>query len=203
MSTLDGALKQAEQFKKKYGNYSGPGSLPDVIGGIIVFTNYIIGKYKIKSIIDAPCGDWSWMQYIELKDIDYLGYDIVDFIIKENIEDYCRDNILFEIKDIINTEIPREVDLIICRDFLFHLRDDDILKVINNFKQTGSKYLISTSFDKVKVNPKFNSFNYSAEYGFRMINLELPPFNLGKPIENFNETEDYQCKGRMVGLWNL
>ena len=42
-----------------------------------------IKKYKIKSILDIPCGDYYWMKEIDFKGIKYLGADIVPDLIKK------------------------------------------------------------------------------------------------------------------------
>ena len=203
MSTLNGALKQAEQFKNKYGNYSGPGSLPEVTGLVIRFIDYVLERYEMNNIIDAPCGDWSWMKYINLKGKTYLGFDIVDFIIQENIKNHTREGIYFKVMDIVNQEIVTTPHVIICRDFLFHLRDCDILKVLQNFKNSRAKYIITTSFDYIEENEEFRPFSPEGQYGFRKVNLQKAPFNFPDTIEKIYETTDYQCKGRMVGLWEL
>ncbi len=64
---------------------SGPGSIPgsyqtrNVINNLDIF----IKKNNIKSILDMPCGDFSWMEALVKKNIDinYKGYDIVKDII--------------------------------------------------------------------------------------------------------------------------
>ena len=201
--TLSGAKKQADQFKEKYGNYSGPGSLQEVTKPVIDFVNYLIKKYNIKRILDAPCGDWSWMQYVDLSGVDYVGYDILEKVIVENIDKYSRENVFFEMKDIINEDIPIVPDLVICRDFLFHLPDEAITQVINNICNSGAKYFISTSFDYIRTNEEFTPFSFCNNYGFRRLNLEKEPVSIYPPIEKVYETDSYQCKGRMVGLWEM
>ena len=37
---------------------------------------HLLWEYKIKSLLDAPCGDFNWMATIDLAGIDYLGLDI-------------------------------------------------------------------------------------------------------------------------------
>ena len=43
-----------------------------------------IKKYKIKSILDAGCGDFYWMKNINLIKINYYGLDIVSKLIEKN-----------------------------------------------------------------------------------------------------------------------
>ena len=45
-------------------------------------------KYQIKSILDIPCGDFYWMKGLDLKNINYVGADIVAPLIKKNIDQF-------------------------------------------------------------------------------------------------------------------
>ena len=47
--------------------------------------------------------------------------------------------------DLVNDELPK-VDLIFCRDCLFHLPNDMILKALENIYKSKSKYLLTTTF---------------------------------------------------------
>jgi len=77
---------------------SGPGSIPgsyqtrNVINNLDIF----IKKNNIKSILDMPCGDFSWMEALVKKNIDinYKGYDIVKDIIAHNNKKYSSNKIL-------------------------------------------------------------------------------------------------------------
>jgi hypothetical protein len=37
----------------------------------------LIETFAVKSIFDAPCGDFNWMKLINLQNISYIGGDIV------------------------------------------------------------------------------------------------------------------------------
>jgi hypothetical protein len=71
---------------------SGPGSIPGSIQtkNIIDNLDFFIKKNNIKSILDMPCGDFSWMQDLIKKNnyINYTGYDIVEDIIFYNNKKY-------------------------------------------------------------------------------------------------------------------
>ncbi len=41
-------------------------------------------KYKIQSVLDAPCGDFNWLQHVERGSLRYIGGDIVLPMIHEN-----------------------------------------------------------------------------------------------------------------------
>jgi hypothetical protein len=180
-------------------SYSGRGSCTDTTEDIRENLPKIIKNYNIKSITDSPCGDWNWMRLVNLDGINYIGYDVIDEIINSNINNYSSDSIKFEIKDIINDDIQKS-DLIICRDFTFHISNDNVLKLLDNFRKSGSKYLLTTSFENVDVNIDI-SFE-SKGYGFRKVNLRNHPFNLNEYLYGFVETHPENL-GRGMYLWKI
>jgi hypothetical protein len=159
----------------------------------------IISEFKIKSIIDVPCGDFNWMSSIDMSNIDYTGYDIVNSLIKKNNRKFKKANINFYHSDITSSELPKG-DLMFMRDCLVHFSYEDIKKSIFRIKQSKSKYLMSTSFVDVKKNIDI----YSADW--RPINLEKEPFNFPKPIITFNEKcqeMDGIYADKSICLWKI
>jgi len=111
----------------------------------------LIKKYDIKSIIDAPCGDFAWMKEVSLEHIDYLGVDIVPTLISRNNKKYGTNKIIFIERDIV-TDILPVYDLILCRDCFVHLSNRDIIKAVKNFRKSGSNYLLTTTYANVAIN---------------------------------------------------
>ena len=133
------------------------GSLPEVLK-----------EYQIKSMLDLPCGDFNWVKAVNLNGIDYTGADIVPKLIEDNKLKYP--NVNFEVMDIITSDLPN-VDLIMVRDCLVHLSNDNVKKALNNIKNSGSKYLLTTSFiDKNNTKDIQNG-------QWRPINLTREPFS--------------------------
>lgn len=150
-------------------------------------------KYKIKSMLDIPCGDFYWMQRIDLSGIKYIGADIVDEIINNCSQQYPFD---FKMMDIINSDLPK-VDLILCRDCLVHLPYSEIQKALNNIKKSGSKYLLTTSF------PKHDNVDIPIGH-WRPLNLQANPFDFGEPIFVINENcteNDGVYNDKSMCLW--
>ena len=159
---------------------SGPGSDLEATRVVRPAIASIIKKYNIQSILDAPCGDFLWMNQLDLTGINYLGVDLVARQIKNNSVHYGSGEKTFKVLDVVNENVPK-VDLIICRDLLVHLTNGDALKVLSNFVDSGSSYLLITSFPDHKT-------NHNLELGFfRPINLQIAPFGLMSPIEIINE----------------
>ena len=133
-------------------------------------------KYKINSFLDAPCGDFNWMQTINFNKIKYIGGDIVENIIIKNNELYKNDSRYFIKLDITKDKLP-DVDLIFVRDCLVHLNDSLIFEFINNIKKTKIKYLLTTNFPFTKNNYNITTGNW------RAINLQKNPYYFPKELD--------------------
>lgn len=179
-------IYKGDLFNSRSGNEnpvskSGSGSDLEQTREIINMLPNIFQKYEIKSVLDVPCGDFYWMQYVDLKGIQYTGGDIVSEIIDQNNQKYANETIQFREIDIINEDLP-QVDLILCRDLLVHLKNSQITDALKNIKRSGSKYLLTTSFKNTTQNIDNGNIGF-----WRPINIELPPFNLSHPIDEIFE----------------
>jgi len=160
---------------------SGSGSDLEQTREIIAQLPALLKEYDIKSILDVPCGDFYWMRYIDLTGIDYTGGDIVSQIVLQNNKTYGAQNIRFKEIDVVNDQLPK-VDLVICRDLLVHLKNDQVNAALANIRKSGSKYLLTTSFKNTTENIENQIIGF-----WRPINLELPPFNMTGPIDQIFE----------------
>jgi hypothetical protein len=176
---------------------SGPGSTLERTGSIRKALPALLKELSVKTLLDAPCGDWYWMRSVDLTGLVYFGLDIVDQAIHENNQRYAKKDVVFEVAD-ITVDPLHKADLILCRDCLVHLSYEDVFKALFNFKQSGSVYLLTTTFPSV-------SENYDLRAGeiWRALNLERPPFNLTKPLQYIVEEFDEVFGAKSLGLWNL
>ncbi|MEZ4978333.1 MAG: class I SAM-dependent methyltransferase [Chitinophagales bacterium] len=176
--------KLTKKLFNRLESVSGVGSTKELTTNFRVFLENIIKERKIQSISDCPCGDFNWMNLVDLQAAEYWGYDVVEALIQENRQKYPQVN--FEVFNAIENVLPQR-DLIIARDFLFHLSNESVLKVLANFKRSGTKYLITTSFDDVKENIDLKEDEKKRGWGWRKINVEIAPFNLGNPLAQIEE----------------
>jgi len=182
-------------FWKGDGTRSGPGSSIESTIKIREEIPKIIKKYKIKNILDLPCGDFYWFaNMINELEIKYQGGDIVSEIIKANNLRYKKKNIKFTKIDITCDKIP-EADLLICRDLIFHLSYSDINKLFLNLKKSNIKYILVSWHDL----EKHNIDNKNIKTGsFRFIDLFKDPFSFEKNFEErINDPvhpKSYICK---------
>lgn len=176
---------------------SGPGSTISSTELLRKELEIIINLYNIKKITDLGSGDFNWLRIIITEGLNYTGIDIVPELIHKNNELYGSSNIQFICAD-CSQEIPPNADLVICRDVLVHLTNRDALKVIENIKKSGSKYLLTTTFNSVK-----NKKNYSG--GWRAVNLEDEPFNFKKPVVRIKEhiLDNVNSPLKELCLWEI
>lgn len=196
-----------QRFEDIYKNHSwkgitsvsGRGSDLDQTENIIKELPILFEDLDIISILDIPCGDFNWMKKINLNKYKYIGADIVKEITINNKKLYEKENISFQYMNLIEDALP-EVDLIFTRDCLVHLSQDDIFKALNNICRSKSKYLLTTTY----TDKHHNQDIMTGEW--RMLNLELCPFYLPKPIKIINEkcTErGASYADKSLGLWKI
>jgi 2-polyprenyl-3-methyl-5-hydroxy-6-metoxy-1,4-benzoquinol methylase len=137
----------------------------------------LLQKYGVKTMLDVPCGDFYWMQNVKLQGVDYTGADIVKQIIKINNAKFSSPGLRFCVLDVLNDPVP-QVDLIFCRDLLVHLQLDQIKLILENFKNSGSRFLLTTSFTNTTQNRDNGVIGF-----WRPINLSVAPFNMGQPLD--------------------
>jgi SAM-dependent methyltransferase len=142
---------------------------------------------KIKKILDIGCGDFNWMSNL-LKDIayeSYLGVDIVKNLVDDNSEKYGSKKVKFLCHDIVseNIDFIDEFDFILVRHVFIHLKNSNIIKVLNKIKKINFKYLAITSDPY-----RYSNVDLKTEGRYRDINLIIEPFNLSVPSEIIKES---------------
>jgi len=160
----------------------------------------LLQRLGVRSLLDAPCGDAGWIGRIKL-DLDYTGIDIVPSLIADNSERAARGELhgRFRLADITRDALP-PVDLILCRDCLVHLSFANIARAIGNFRASGARFLLVTTF------PEWDG-NADCEDGdWRALNMERAPFNWPSPRELINERcaeGEGGWRDKSLGLWRL
>lgn len=160
---------------------SGPGSELENTKNVRKELVKLIDQLKIKKFLDIPCGDFNWMQHIINKDIEYVGGDIVTELIDLNKKKFINSNIKFIELNIIEDKLP-QADLMLCRDCLIHLSNNNIKKFLNNFINSEINYLLVTSYE-ANLDKKSIGYNSEIKDGdFRPTFLMEEPFKLPVPI---------------------
>jgi hypothetical protein len=99
---------------------SGEGSSLEHTANIRREIPLLIESLGLKSILDAPCGDYNWFRHIERKaDVRYTGGDIVAPLIAQNNAQFGNENTQFAVMNIIADPLPdadlwlRQINLLI------------------------------------------------------------------------------------------
>jgi SAM-dependent methyltransferase len=178
---------------------SGPGSELDQTAVIRDAIPPLLARHGIRSILDAPCGDFNWMQHVALPGIRYTGVDIVPALIARDQATYGSPERRFAVCDLVEGNLPK-ADLIFCRDCLVHLSYDETRRALDNFRRSGATWLLTTTFTQPRANHDIVTGDW------RPIMLQQPPYGFPEPVELVNEgcTEfggSYPDKS--LGLWRL
>ena len=186
----------AENYWGSTESKSGAGSTLDATQALREKMREAFTRYRIASVLDIPCGDFHWMSHVDLSGINYLGADIVQNVVDSNDQKFSNHHVRFRKMNLISDTIP-SVDLILTRDCLVHLSYHCIFSALKNIAQSGSKYLLATTFLEAE--------NRDIETGqWRAIHLEKKPFFLPKPLEYINDHGPGELGwSKFLGLWDI
>lgn len=173
---------------------SGPGSTIEYTENIRKMLPPLVHDLGVSVILDAPCGDYNWFRIIEWNSpITYIGGDIVEPLIERNQSLYGDSHTRFIHLDIVNDTLP-EADLWLCRDCLPHLSNRDIAGVIDIFLKSKIPYILTSTHNQCNKNHDIPSG------AFRLLNLQLPPFEFGEPLRAIDDwIEGHPV--RQLALW--
>lgn len=156
----------------------GPGSTLEYTTELRKLLPQLLRKHKIHTLNDAGAGDLNWISQTDLPCV-YRAFDLFPH---EGVT----------VLDITCHTMPK-ADCILCRDVLIHLPQDLIQSALAHFWECAP-LLLATGYDK----PQHERFDHKYEYFSVKVDLSLPPFGLGEPIEKLSDGE-----GRWLGLWRL
>ena len=159
---------------------SGPGSSLAQTAALRSQLPLLLNHLGVRTLLDAPCGDFNWMQHVELGLDAYIGVDILTELMAELQLRHGCGNRRFIRQNLIEDVLPH-ADTIICRDLLPHLKYSEIDAVLRNFRRSGATYLITTTFTGERTNHDTSGGKW------RTLNLGLPPFNFPPPLLSVNE----------------
>lgn len=159
----------------------------------------LLRQYGIRSLLDLPCGDFNWMQHVDLQGIYYTGGDIVETLVAQNQEKYGNAHRTFRRLDLLSDALP-DADCILVRDCLVHFSLAHIGQALDNLKKSNITYLLTTSFPGTKKNEDIQTGHW------RTINLQLAPFYFPEPLATLNEActeENGAFADKSICLWKI
>lgn len=156
----------------------------------------LLSSLGIRSLLDAPCGDFNWMKDVNL-DIDYyVGGDIVHDLVAELNEKYGNKERSFVHLDITSDPLP-VADGFLCRDCLLHLSNIEVDEVLRNAVRSSCSYLLASTYTNCSLNRDITT-------GLsRPLNLCLPPFGLPEPLRIIADPDLRAHDQKAIGVWDL
>jgi SAM-dependent methyltransferase len=190
----------AEHFRKNgWGSaefVSGMGSTLEETQAVRQALPELVKSHAIRSMLDIPCGDFNWMQALDLR-LKYIGADIVEELVLANQEKYDAPDKIFVRLNLVADELPR-ADLVLCRDCLFHFSFEHAKQALENIKRSGAKYLLATTNIRMEKNRDIVTGEW------RRLNLQRPPFSLPEPLLLIDEKcPDPAAPDKYLGLWRV
>lgn len=184
------------RFTVDYRQNSGAGSDLNMTRTISNALPGVLNSVSVRSMLDIPCGDFLWMQNVDLGQITYTGADLIKPLIASHQKVYTSAQRTFQTLDIVLSDLP-EVDLVFCRDCLVHFSPRLLKKAVNNIKRSRSKYLLTTTFPEHSKNINIVTGNW------RPLNLCAPPFNFPPPLQIVKENHPAPYQDKSLGLWAI
>lgn len=146
----------------------------------------LLEELNVRSLLDAPCGDFHWMKEVDLPVDHYFGIDIVPALIEANESRFQGPGREFYCRNLITDDLPK-TQFILCRQLLIHLPLAECILTLRNFKRTGAQFLLVTNHSDATVNRDIPMGSY------RPLNLRLPPFKFPEPLvivqDSLNESD--------------
>ncbi|WP_245292190.1 class I SAM-dependent methyltransferase [Methylobacterium tarhaniae] len=177
---------------------SGLGSEADATRAIRDGLPGLLAGLNIATLLDAPCGDAGWITHVDLGGIHYIGVDIVADLIARNMSEHPP-GFEFHAADITRDALPK-ADAVLCRDCLVHLSFANIERALANFRRSGARWLVTTTFTQWQ-------HNRDCEDGdWRALNFVREPFTWGPPARLLNEHCDEGGGGwrdKSLAVWDL
>ncbi|MDY0059940.1 MAG: glycosyltransferase [Myxococcota bacterium] len=178
---------------------SGSAAEPAVLPEASRFLEQLIRDEGITSIQDAGCGDFGWMGQVDRAGASYVGFDVLPWQIAANRRRHPE--VSFAECDLLAATLPR-ADLVVCRDLLCRLTTEDAQELLRRFRESGARLLVADHWEDGEANEDLAEQQARLRYGFRRLNLCLPPYSLGRPRARVEELAPASA-GRVLACWLL
>jgi hypothetical protein len=178
---------------------SGAGAGDDQIEQLRRSLPDLLASLRAQVLLDLPCGDYRWMQQLDLPIANYIGADIVAALVETNQRRYGSAEREFLLLDLTSDALP-PADVLLCRDCLVHFSFADIRRALTNIKASPITYLLTTTFPLCAENEDITTGDW------RVLNFEAPPFDFSPPLALLNEgcsEGDGQFADKSLGLWRV
>lgn len=156
---------------------SGPGSsLANSLKCSQLLDTFIY-EHNCKSVLDLGCGDLNWItksHFFNDTSFEYTGVDVVSTLIHIHSKTYP--NKTFICKDLVKWNDIGFQSIIILRDVIFHLKNNEIRKIFRNIKHKFDYLLITNCLNNTNT-------DFFDKWRFSQRNIHMAPFNISRNYE--------------------
>jgi hypothetical protein len=178
---------------------SGPGSTLAATASLRQGLDSALRSLKIRSLVDAPCGDMNWMRQFHYPFDKYIGVDIVPHLIERLTEDTFPTAYHFQVGNIVTDVLPA-ADALLCRDCLVHLPFNAIHEAQRLWTLADFRYILATTFHA-------HQSNVDCDPGeWRPLNMAIAPFYWREPHMLIPDADDLAgplFQDKSIGIWKL
>ena len=174
--------------------FSGEGSYdPKLTDNYVKVIEDFLLSLNNPSVLDLGCGDFEVGKRLIPYIFKYIAADVSSLVIEQNKKRFSETDVKFIHLDASSNELP-SVDLIIVRQVLQHLSNDDIEKTLDKIKLSKSRFLCVT--EHLPVNQDFiPNADKPTGVGIRLglgsgVDIEKYPFNF--PSKSCTELSNIQ-----------
>lgn len=159
----------------------GSGTGSTIVGNVafVERLSELISEYDVRSIVDVGCGDFEFMNGVDLGDAAYHGWDVsataIDLARRQPISGEV--NVEFSVSGADQQYEP--ADLLVVKDVLQHLPLEAGLRIVSQLHKYKIAVLVN-DFDETMRNEDtdFSTGLPMVPGGYRSIDVRRAPFNL-------------------------
>ncbi|CAJ0822660.1 class I SAM-dependent methyltransferase [Ralstonia flaminis] len=208
---------RAEFFSNVYQNNlwgsgqsrSGEGSELAWTGDLVERLPALLRTYGVRRLLDVPCGDFHWMQTVDLDGVEYVGGDIVPQIVAVNRERYASASRSFIELDIVADALP-SADMIFVRDCFIHFNNALVMEALRNIARSDIRYLCVTHDLNAARYPNGHNIELDraqagVNFEYRPIHFELPPYSFPPPVAALKDGDNWaEWAGvKTMAVWDV
>ncbi|MEW5930591.1 MAG: class I SAM-dependent methyltransferase [Gemmatimonadota bacterium] len=178
---------------------SGPGSTRARGADFAADLAALLRRLEARTLLDAPCGDFNWIAEVADGVERYVGLDVVPELVERNRRRHATERRSFAQADISRDPLPA-ADVVLCRDCLVHFSDRDVWAALANFRRSGSRWLLTTTFVERGASGDIRTGQWQP------LNLQAAPFRFPAPLELVDERCTHTggtFRDKRLGLWEV
>ena len=195
-----------EVFSKKHSQRGAsvidPGSTLQITKNLRASLVDLFAEFEVRSLLDIACGISDWIGPADLPVERYVGADFVPEIVQTLSNRYAKhDKVEYIVMDVRSSPL-RAYDIVLLRDCLTSFSYRDVGAALQNIKNSGSRFLITSHYTKLSKAAKIKqNLGFKSTHGeWNRLNLMMPPYYFPKPERII---DDQPSRDKFLAMWRV